>query len=605
MTDPTASLPRLSAPTLEECQALLAAEPEHPVWILPQVGQVAALLARGPEGVELVQQILQQRRERMKLEAADPLRHGVKLKSWERADAQLVDRAACNELLIMGGNRAAKTEYAARAMVQILMSKADREVWCFQTSEKNSILMQQPRVWHYLPPEVKAARNGKVTAITYTKKNGFTGGRFVMPNGSLCDFRNYMQNPDTIEGGEIDGCWCDELVPLSWLQTLRYRLMTRNGLMLVTFTPIQGYTPTVKKYLDGATTLEETEAELLRTVEPDPGKRMVPLVQRAYDPPTARVVYFHTAENPFNPFDRFRTQLANAPRAEILTRAYGVPEKAVAGKFPKYNEKVHVLTPERWQAVRRGTWYHVADPCNGRNFYMIWAVVTPDRRIIVRREWPQPGDYIPGVGNPGMWAIPDGEKFDGARGDAQQPFGFGLRRYKEEFDRVEHKLGADWPRQGTEEDIGRHPDNLKLRVHERIMDSRFGNAPTLAAGETSTLIEQFEDLEPEGVEFVPAPGVALEEGITLINDALDYDATAEVSALNQPRLYVHEDCRNLRFALQTWTGQDGKHGACKDPIDVLRYLLLSDPVHVESGRELGLAGGPGGWRKGTFARTEE
>ena len=107
-------------------------------------------------------------------------------------------------------------------------------------------------------------------------------------------------------------------------------------------------------------------------------------------------------------------------------------------------------------------------------------------------------------------------------------------------------------------------------------------------------------MEPGPIYFTPAPGVALDEGITLINDALDYDNTQEVSSQNQPRLYVHESCRNLIFALQTWTGFDGKHGACKDPIDVLRYLLLSDPQHVEGMDKRALAGGPGGWEVGTF-----
>jgi hypothetical protein len=37
------------------------------------------------------------------------------------------------------------------------------------------------------------------------------------------------------------------------------------------------------------------------------------------------------------------------------------------------------------------------------------------------------------------------------------------------------------------------------------------------------------------------------------------------------------------YALQEWTGRDGKTGACKDPIDVLRYLVLSGAGHVEDG----------------------
>jgi hypothetical protein len=43
--------------------------------------------------------------------------------------------------------------------------------------------------------------------------------------------------------------------------------------MLLTFTPIDGYTEVIKEYLDGATSVESREAELL-------GGELVPYVQR-------------------------------------------------------------------------------------------------------------------------------------------------------------------------------------------------------------------------------------------------------------------------------------------------------------------------------------
>ena len=49
---------------------------------------------------------------------------------------------------------------------------------------------------------------------------------------------NYAQKRDVIEGGEVDLIWCDELVPLDWIETLRYRIVTRSGKLIVTFTPI-------------------------------------------------------------------------------------------------------------------------------------------------------------------------------------------------------------------------------------------------------------------------------------------------------------------------------------------------------------------------------
>ena len=94
------------------------------------------------------------------------------------------------------------------------------------------------------------------------------------------------------------------------------------------------------------------------------------------------------------------------------------------------------------------------------------------------------------------------------------------------------------------------------------------------------MIDQMADLD---MHFEPSVGVRIEEGITMVNNLLDYNQEQEVDCLNTPKLFVHEDCKNLRFALSTWTGQDGKHGASKDFTDVLRYFCLSAPTYFDSG----------------------
>ena len=47
------------------------------------------------------------------------------------------------------------------------------------------------------------------------------------------------------------------------MRALIFRLVTRDGLLGITFTPIEGYSSTVKVHLHGAKTIEEVEAELL------------------------------------------------------------------------------------------------------------------------------------------------------------------------------------------------------------------------------------------------------------------------------------------------------------------------------------------------------
>ena len=137
---------------------------------------------------------------------------------WVRADELL---ATHRDLLILGGNRSSKTEYAARRVIKTLVEKPRAVAWCFQKDEDNSIEMQQPVVRKYIPEEWRNLKRGTVTSVNYTIANGFSEGRFVLPSESRCVFRNYKQDVEKIEGGEVDIIWCDELVPQSWLETLR------------------------------------------------------------------------------------------------------------------------------------------------------------------------------------------------------------------------------------------------------------------------------------------------------------------------------------------------------------------------------------------------
>lgn len=120
-----------------------------------------------------------------------------------------------------------------------------------------------------------------------------------------------------IEGAELNYCWADELVEPAWIEALRFRLITRNGELAVGFTPILGYTDTVAEYLAGAITLEDAPAELLTDLKGQPLR--VPRVQQC-SKPTARVVYFHTADNPFGNYEAMKTELLKSSKDRVLMR---------------------------------------------------------------------------------------------------------------------------------------------------------------------------------------------------------------------------------------------------------------------------------------------
>ena len=550
----------------------------HQVHKPPELlGKDAAgnILARFPDGVRRLsaEQFTEFHRlyeERIRLEQEDPYRYGYVIPIWSTADRQFAELReqfpkGVTELLILGGNRASKSRYLARRAVEVMVNTPGAKVWCLQSTESSSIQNQQPYIWEYLPAEWKPAASGKmrkgvVTNITYSQKGGFTENSFVLPNGSQCWFKFYSMDVKAIEGAELNYCWADELVSPEWIEALRFRLITRNGELAVGFTPILGYTDTVAEYLAGAVTLEDAPAELVLDLKGQPIR--VPRVQQC-SKPTARVVYFHTADNPFGNYEAMKTELVKSPKDRVLMRAYGVPTKKAANMFAKFNTSVHVVSPDK--IPRTGVNYHVVDPCSGRNWFMIWARFDAAGRCFVYDEWPSQIREVPGVGLPGPWAIPGGNNPDGQAGDAQRSFGFGLSHYKLEIE-------------NTEARHARESDDFS--VFERIMDSRYGNAATVAREGATTLIEECAEI---GLNFTAAPGDNIAEGVTMIINWLSYNDDQEISALNQPSLYISSDCKNMIFALSQYTGTGNtKTAGSKDAIDVLRYLVLSGAAYIDT-----------------------
>ena len=90
---------------------------------------------------------------------------------------------------------------------------------------------------------------------------------------------------------------------------------------------------------------------------------------------------------------------------------------------------------------------------------------------------------------------------------------------------------------------------------------------------------------------LPAPGVHVDQRIAAINSALSFDSTSPMSAINEPKLHVVDECYNLIWCLAEHTGRDGQKGASKDPIDCLGMLLTSSCDYVAPGGMNSYGGG--------------
>ncbi len=114
-------------------------------------------------------------------------------------------------------------------------------------------------------------------------------------------------------------------------------------------------------------------------------------------------------------------------------------------------------------------------------------------------------------------------------------------------------------------------------IYWRLIDPRAGGSPAAIRDGASLVDVLRDDCE---MEFEQASGVHIEQGIALINEALDYDADEPLSVVNEPTLYVSSECGNLIECMKEATPAGGEKNAYKDFIDCLRYLMLFRPEHV-------------------------
>lgn len=560
---------------------------EHPVYpVLPEAELSRVLEA--PDGHVKYAEWLNRRERLIRCEREDPLRYGHELEPiWQDA-RELLTKG--NDVLILGGNRSSKTEFAAKVMVETLQpNRLDLDkpvsVWAFQEDERASIERQQTYVYRILPPELRnIGKKGRITNICYTVKNGFSEGIFVLPNGSLARFMSYCMDPRSLEGAELDLCWCDELVPADMLETLRYRLVTRGGKMLVTFTPLQGYSVAVKQYLEGARVVRSLPAPLLpqdQVLVPGCPRGHMPYVLEC-STPGRWVILFHTAFNLFNPYQNLVNLVKDAPLADKKIRAYGWPEKQIAGAFPKFGD-VHVVPHGTIPAT--GTNYRMADPGGAKAWCILWARVDDLGRIYVYREWPDQRQF-------GEWALPS-DKPDGKPGPAQRAgSGLGILAIKALVLKAE-----GWT---YDDQAGWSPKPDHEVIFNATIDPRAGSAQVPGIEEGTSIVDLLfdEQINHEGVvwgpsmPWTPSPACRVEEGTQLINDLLDYNEEQPLSAVNSPKLFISDLCPNLIYCLRTWTGADGERGASKDPIDALKYGVKTGLGYVDMAFK-GIPGG--GW----------
>ena len=132
----------------------------------------------GPEGLS---EVLEKREEVIQQSIKDPFTMALSLPigKWQMKSSLNV-----MNFLFWEGTVVVKAEYASKRVVKCINDIPEANVLCMHTTASTSIEQQQQYIWKYIPSEWKAAKKGKVTNMTFSKKGGFTESCCVAPNGS-------------------------------------------------------------------------------------------------------------------------------------------------------------------------------------------------------------------------------------------------------------------------------------------------------------------------------------------------------------------------------------------------------------------------------------
>jgi len=554
----------------------------HPVIPMPTREQLLALVEQhGPElGRDKIAQIHHMREAAIEAEKRDPLHHGFEPESFKKARSLL---STYDELLIAGANRDGKTEFAAKYCVENLVNNENRLGAFFHSSEQSSIRQQQSRVHRFLPPEWRdIGKLGSDIYVKFTKTGGFGGYQtFILPNGSQGMFFNYKQDVKVMEGYALDIVWFDELVPIEFVEALDFRVDRDRPLkVILTFTPVTGYTPVVAKYVAGGKIIETLLAKLLPQdrilVKGCPPGHM-PYVMHSSRPSSA-ALFFHWGMNPYGAHAEVAKKLEGAPLEKKKIRGYGWADKLIGSALAEY-EPLHRIPRDQFNEIaKKGVArYCVIDPGGTKNWFIKWYACTPQGWTIVYREWPDQQRY-------GTWALPPtkAEQLDWRPGEAQRlEAGRGMDAYKRLILELEgwrfDERSQIWDGSKSE------------TIERRLIDPRMGGQAAPGKDEGTSIVDLLaeETKNDRGQVVLPsmfveeAPDSHVQESIQLLQKAMGWDRQKPYSAVNCPNWFVVDDLLQSHLCYSEFTGLGTLKDALKDIIDPDRYFIKSGFGFVE------------------------
>ena len=135
-------------------------------------------------------------------------------------------------ILLRAANRVGKTEHGVCKFAKRMLDYPNRRyrivgVTWVQTRDVLSAMLAK-----YLPADSLAS------GCSFSETQGWSHGIVRLRNGTTCQVKNYEQAPKAHAGADLDGILMDEPPPPPIYEESRKRVMSRNGFLWITATPI-------------------------------------------------------------------------------------------------------------------------------------------------------------------------------------------------------------------------------------------------------------------------------------------------------------------------------------------------------------------------------
>lgn len=139
-----------------------------------------------------------------------------------------------NIFVVFGGNRAGKTELGAGVVATLFKERPNINIWCATVSEL-SVGVQQAKLF-------KLIRDKDIEYGEYNPIRGWKNNLILSKKEGKIRFKTYEQGREAFQGDALDVIWFDEEVPYDIYQECIARVTDRQGVILITFTALKGYT---------------------------------------------------------------------------------------------------------------------------------------------------------------------------------------------------------------------------------------------------------------------------------------------------------------------------------------------------------------------------